>query len=284
MHRRFVDRFRPDPLASSQEALEQWLTGPSGQYLLAKERQLLQQLPHMHGYHLMELGVSASGSLLDQFDNLHRFALGSTVGNQGTGAVVDLKALPLPCDTVETAVVHHALEFSQRPHLVLNEVARVVVPGGHIMLFVLNPFCLFGLLKWPYSLIGSRQVWRHHSLRLGRLVDWLRLLNFRPVAIKRGGFGPLPPDVDLPQNERKITTWCRHWGCGAGLPTGLFYTIVARKHVVKPIHTRNDLWKNLKARNFGWQHQSKPSQQHGVAAKKRCGVLKDGQRKELESS
>ena len=272
MHRRFVNRFRPDSLAHSQGAMEQWLTSASGQYLLDKERQLLQQLPQMHGYHLMELGISASGSLLDQFDNLHRFSLASSVGDSGTGAVVDFKVLPLPSDTIETAVVHHALEFSPQPHLVLNEIARVVVPGGHIMLFVLNPFSVFGMLKWPCALLGGRQVWRHHSLRLGRLVDWLQLLNFRPVAVKRGGLGSLSPArMGASSKDR---SWCQRWGYGMGLPAGMFYTIVARKHVVKPVHNRGDLWKNLKVPNLGWQSHSRPQ---------RPGVLKNSQRKECEN-
>ena len=251
MSGKFVNRFRPQPLSESQPQLEHWFAGTVGQYLLKKERQLLQQLPQMHGYHLMELGVSSKGNLLEHFDNLHCFSLRSTAANCQSSAVVDYTALPLPSDTVETAVVHHALEFSPKPHAVLNEVARVVAPGGHVMLFILNPFSVLGLLKWPCALLAKGPVCRQHSLRLGRVVDWLRLLNFRPVAVKRGGFGPLPSDL---QGSR----WWQRLGCGAGLPGGAFYCIVARKQVVRPIESGNDLLKSLKVANLGWQQRDRP--------------------------
>ena len=251
MHR-LAKHFRPYPLAEAQQSLQQWLESPAGQYLLGKEREVIAKLPAMHGYHLMELGITGSGSLLDQFDNLHRFSLsaaadGSDAEADGSaaGAVADFTALPLPSDIIDNALVHHALEFSRKPHLVLNEVARVVAPGGHILLFVLNPLSARGLLKWPSTLLSQSSVYRHHSLRLGRLLDWLRLLSFKPVTVARGGFGPLAADAEQP--------WCQRWGYGLGLPGGAFNVIVARKQVAKVIPPRGDILKTLKVPNLGWQ-------------------------------
>ncbi|MGS2722280.1 class I SAM-dependent methyltransferase [Porticoccus sp. GXU_MW_L64] len=256
MQKQLAKYFRPYPLAESQHVLQQWLTTPAGEYLLGKERELLARLPHLHGYHMMELGLSPQGSLLEQFDNLHRFTLSPTT-SRAAGAVAELTALPLPSDTIETVIAHHILEFSPKPHMVLNEMARVVAPGGHIVLFVLNPFSVRGLLKWPMALFSKFPLYRHHSLRLGRTIDWLRLLSFKPVAVKRGGFGSL--------QEHSDSTWLRRWGYGLGLPGGAFYTIVARKQVAKVIPPKADLLKNLKVPNLGWQHHRVPAPEQRVA-------------------
>ncbi|MDM3871185.1 methyltransferase domain-containing protein [Porticoccus sp. W117] len=257
MQRQLAKYFRPYPLAEAQSSLQQWLATPSGQYLLGKEREILSCLPGMHGYHLMEVGLSPEGSLLEQFDNLHRFTLGPTASEANTGAVAELTALPLPSDTIETVIAHHVLEFSPKPHMVLNEIARVVAPGGHIVLFVLNPFSVQGLLKWPAALFRKSPHYRHHSLRLGRAIDWLRLLSFKPVVVKRGGFGPL--------QEQSDDSWLRRWGYGLGLPGGAFYTIVARKQVAKVIPPKADLLKNLKVPNLAWQQHTVPMPEHRTA-------------------
>ncbi|MCV6605082.1 MAG: hypothetical protein OIF34_07235, partial [Porticoccaceae bacterium] len=144
--------------------------------------------------------------------------------------------------------------------IVLNEIARVVAPGGHIVLFVLNPFSLRGVAKWPAALLVKSPLYRHHSLRLGRTIDWLRLLSFKPVAVKRGGFGPLQ------QESEEQEPWLCRWGYGLGLPGGAFYTIVARKQVAKVIPPRGDILKNLKVPNLGWQHQKAPLPERSNAA------------------
>ncbi|UTW45648.1 methyltransferase domain-containing protein [bacterium SCSIO 12696] len=236
-----------------QPQLQHWLVSARGRYLIEKERQLLTRLPKVYGYHLMEVGISAEGSLLHDFDNLHRFTLGASGDTAAGGAIADFTALPLPCDTIETAIVHHALEFSSHPHQVLGEVARVLAPGGHILLFVLNPFSMGGLIKWPGALLSKSPIYRHHSLRLGRTIDWLRLLGFKPVMVKRGGFGPV---------QESEQSWLKRWGYGLGLPGGTFYAVVARKQVAKVIPPKADLLKNLKVANLGWQHHNVPTPEH----------------------
>lgn len=256
LYKRLIGRFRPDPIALTQPALEEWFEGDLGRYVLGKERELVKQLPKLPGYHLMELGVTRDCVISAELDNLHRFCI-SPVQNSGVCSVAaDFDALPLPSDIIDVAVVHHALEFSPRPHNVLSEITRVVAPGGHIVLFVFNPFSVFGVRKWLNWLFTGgntghihadrKHIWRHHSLRLGRLVDWLRLLNFRTVHVGRGGIGSLHSgDTHVGFGKRR--------GYGLGLPVGMFYTIVARKHVARPIVNPHERWNGLKVPNLGWQ-------------------------------
>ena len=110
-YRRLVNRFRPEPLVDSEAELKQWFHSRIGSYLLAKQRELVAELPKLPGYSLMELGVSPEVSLLDQFDHLHRFAISPMLPGEpqrsSVGAVADFESLPLPSDTLDTVLVHH---------------------------------------------------------------------------------------------------------------------------------------------------------------------------------
>lgn len=251
LKRRLNRLFRPQSLAAAQADIDQWLTGSVGRYLLAQERQLIPHLPVLPGYHLLELGISSSTTLLPEFDQLSRFKLSATVGATA-GAVADFEALPLPSDVLDGVIVHHALEFSRRPHVVLNEAARVVAPGGYLVLFVLNPFTLLSAARWPATLLSGQNELSYHSLRLGRMIDWLRLLHFKPMCIKRSGYGAAP-------ESDQLSSKLERYGYGLGLPSGLFYTIVAKKQVTRPIIDRSELWNGIKISNLGWQPSASSS-------------------------
>jgi len=230
---RFGRRFSVAPLAESQNTLEEWFQGDIGRYLLAAERQTVSQLP---GYHLMELGVLPETSLISEYSNLHSFQLSpASTGTVNAQAISEFESLPLPCDTIDVAVLHHSLEFSQNPHAVLNEVSRVVTPGGHVVIFVINPFSVMGLAKWPMLTFTQKPVWRHHSLRLGRVMDWLRILDFKTVSVTRGGF--------VSSKEFGFDANClKKIAYGLGLPAGMFYTIVAKKYVTSYLHDQKSSW------------------------------------------
>ena len=42
--------------------------------------------------------------------------------------------LPLEHNSCDVVVLHHALDFAQSPHQVLREAARILRPGGHLIL------------------------------------------------------------------------------------------------------------------------------------------------------
>jgi SAM-dependent methyltransferase len=243
---RFRGRFSVAPLAESQFEIEAWFNSDVGNYLLAEERQAVAKIPQLPGYHLMGLGASAKANLISEFSNLHCFQLSPNhKAGSSVQTISEFESLPLPCETIDVAVLHHSLEFSQSPHAVLNEVARVVTPGGHIVIFVINPFSFMGLVKWPMLTVTKKPIWRHHSLRLGRVVDWLRILDFKPVSISRGGFSTAK-EFGLDDNYLKKTAY------GLGLPTGMFYTIVAKKYVANYLLNKKSGWVPKPIPKLGW--------------------------------
>lgn len=228
-------RFGVKPLAESVAPLEQWWEGPVGQALLAEEQPLIDEsLRDIYGFHLMQLAVSRKIDLTAASTINHRFALSPALGprreeaaNLYTGQA-DLERIPLGSETIDLAVLHHVLEFSQHPHQMLRETARVLIPRGYVVIVGFNPISWFGVFRQCGLLFTRSAQWRHHSLRLGRVIDWLRLLDFEPVRVSHGFYR-------WPIGHPKVmqgTRWIERMARATRLPMGGFYFILARKDVV----------------------------------------------------
>jgi SAM-dependent methyltransferase len=136
--------------------------------------------------------------------------------------------LPLPEEAIDLVLIHHALDFSQSPHRLLRESVKVLIPRGYVIIIGFNPRSWFGVARFFGRIFGRNVHWRHQSLHLGRLHDWLELLDLEPVAIKQGFYRPpfQGPGV------LKHLQWLERWGKRLRLPWGGFYLVVARKDVV----------------------------------------------------
>lgn len=242
------EHFGVRPFEESMPSLEQWWEGPVGQALLCEEMPLIDNgLRHLYGFHLMQLAVSRKFDLTGASTINHRFALSPMPIVQASGTnklcrgQADFERIPLGSETIDVALLHHVLEFSQHPHQLLRETARVLIPRGYVVIVGFNPFSWFGLFKLFGRLFSNQSQWRHHSLRLGRIVDWLRLLDFEPVSIQHG-FYRWP--VAHPR-IMKSTRWMERLAQRTQMPLGGFYFILARKDVVAMTPLKPN-WKHYK--------------------------------------
>ena len=229
-------QYRVAPLPLVQDELAAWFDEGFGQKLYRWQKTCCQQnLSQLFGYRLAQIGISPRHSLLENLQPSHKFILSRAHGDASCQCEFD--ALPLPSDTIDIVLLHHVLDFSDDPHRALIEAARLVTAGGHIVIIGFNPLSLFGLYKWPGVVWPGKAIWRHNSLRKGRVIDWLQLLgfqvNFRPLA------GDKTKGDQLHQWKRALS--------GQDLSRGAFYMIVAQKMVtpLKPIKSR--YWSPLKA-------------------------------------
>ncbi|MBK8131803.1 MAG: class I SAM-dependent methyltransferase [Gammaproteobacteria bacterium] len=106
---------------------------------------------------MAHLGVSPRHGVADCFTQPCRFTFVQET-DAGADAVSRFDALPLPSDTFDVVVLHHALDFCQQPQRVLAEAARIIRPGGRIVPIGLSPYSLLGLGKWllaPWHAAGS---------------------------------------------------------------------------------------------------------------------------------
>lgn len=231
-----ADRYRVAELRQSQDAIETWFSSPFANGILEAQRRCCEtHLSSLSGYRLAHLGVSPGHDLVDCFALRHCFKLTAKEAEHHASpevaGIVDFEALPLPSEAIDIVVLHHVLDFSPRPHEVLNEAARAVTAGGHLVIVAFNPLTLFGLAKWPGVLLNTNPIWRYHSLRLSRLADWLTLLGFELVQHHRGYSEPVALR-DFAGRARGLVD----------VQGKAFYMLVARKRVAPLTPASSSSW------------------------------------------
>ncbi len=227
LRRQWRKRFGVLPLRTSLDNLSEWFASPLGQLLVDIERDCIDsEVRDLFGYHLLQLSVAKHLDLTQSSRISHRFAFYPQAVEQPivTG-IADFTHLPLPPNTIDLVILHHALDFSQKPHQVLRESAGVLISQGHLIVVGFNPWSLLGLWRWIARFFSDAPHWRHQSLRLGRVLDWLAVLDFEPVAVRQGFYCPPTHKVGV----TKYLQWMERWGKRLCLPWGGFYVIVARK-------------------------------------------------------
>lgn len=204
--------------------LEHWFHSEAGARLLQQEQQLIQeQLATLFGYHLMQMSTCRDVCLYQDSKIRHRFALGPLSGGN-IGSLCD-EQLPLEQESIDVAILHHVMEYSQQPHLLLREISRVVVPSGHVLIVGFNPFSPMGLLSLR-DRIRRQGIWQNQLFGIRRLADWLTFMEFTVQSVQYGHYR-LPTDGVLggqhPWLEQRLQRW--------QLPLGSFYVMLARKDV-----------------------------------------------------
>ena len=169
-----------------------WESALGRRVLQGQQPILATQVRRLHGNSALWVGeTSESAQLFQQcmvrdtvFLNnspWHRTAAGGVLGTASKLATPcldgQLEALPFAKHQFDGLVLHHALESAADPRAGLREAARVLAPGGRIVIVGFNPVSLLGLrwgyAKWRPDLLSDRQL-----INPIRLFDWLELLGF----------------------------------------------------------------------------------------------------------
>lgn len=230
------NRFGVRPLVQVQLSLNHWWQSHAGRLLLDNERHSLNAcVERLHGNYLMQLGVAEAITPFKTCSLQHQFGLAPVVA-EGSAVCALLESLPLSAEVVDVAVLQHSLDFSTNPHQLLREVARVLTPHGHVLIVGFNPLSCYGVYQIFMRYIIPRPNWCHHSLRLSRVQDWLRLLDFQTLQVQRGFVRPPLQH----QGIMRQLKWLDSLAAWLSLPLGGYYVIVAQKHIapltpVKPI-------------------------------------------------
>ncbi len=90
-------------------------------------------------------------------------------------------SLPFRSETIDLAILPHILEFDQRRFETAREIARVLKPGGEIIILNFNPFS--PSVRYQFLLDRKwNNSWKTHLIRCSRIVDWLNLMNFEILS------------------------------------------------------------------------------------------------------
>ena len=214
-------------LASERRALSRWFTTALGQRVMGTEQALHDELlEDLFGYHLIQLSAQ-DAPLFQKSPILNKVCLGED-DLLAPQLIASPLQMPIASDQVDLVLLHHLLEFSDRPQALLAESARMVMPMGTLIITAFNPLSLWGL-RQRLSGPAARYPFKGHFWSAYRLMDWLNLLNFKVDRVLFADFG-------VPWSVRRLPP--PSFGLGLGrrynLPTGGVYMLVARK-VVGPL-------------------------------------------------
>lgn len=231
---------RPVDFAARHESFEVWFQSPLGRALLASQRCVLdRELASLTGARQLQIGLSHRLPLATGTDFVQRIITTPAWSpNMPDGvAVCDSDELSFPTESIDLAILHHAADFSQNPHQVIRETARVLRGEGVVALIGFNPLGLWG---------ARRLISRHHQgpwggrfMMRSRMEDWLCLLGFT-IESSNTYF------CQLPIQKRNGSAATRAPSSKANIvPVGAYYCILARKRVPAPIK-RGVNWRKSK--------------------------------------
>ncbi len=215
----------PEPHILFQE-MDAWLQSPLGRELLKTENEMLEPfLARVFGYHILQLGC-CSQSMLGESPVGHKFFFTPSHIAGSSFPVANNELLPLSNESIDAVLIHHALDYTPDSHRLLREAARVIMPGGKLLIIGFNPVSTWGLRKffrWKNCL-----PWSGRFISSGRISDWLKLLDFSIEKVTYSGFL-------LPVNTLKMVGLApKMEGLGRRFlyPLGAVYFIVACKQVM----------------------------------------------------
>lgn len=191
----------------------QWYRHAEGAYVLTQlDNYLEARLQAIFGYYALELGVLvgqhdflAQSRVTDRYRLAPTYPLDAITPNPSTlpnetdkptnSNTIDICAetefLPIMADNIDLIFAAHVLECSNKPHQVLREIDRVLVPEGHCFLLGFNPMSFVGLQHrfFRQSSLGKKS--HKYCLRPAHQTkDWLKLLGFDILAIKHFAYRP----------------------------------------------------------------------------------------------
>ena len=215
--------------------LKAWFDSDIGRELLEAETALVSRvLPTLFGYHLLQIGVDSRVCLYDESPVRNKFRVLPAVelGIGENSVIADNSDLPFEQNSIDVVILHHTLDFAQSPHQVLREAARVLRPGGHLVVVGFNPASLWGFYR---RFKGKKPPvpWNGHFIGNRRLSDWFQLLELTELK-RRSEYYTVPFESEKWRHRFRR---CERWGRSAFKDRGAFTLMLARKDVagVTPI-------------------------------------------------
>jgi len=219
----------------------EWFETPLGRSLEAFEANRLRSvLPNLFGTVAVQIGRPGQLDLMDACNAPTRIVLDLDSRADRVSVRALPEALPFDSGAVDILILPHALDFCDEPHQLLREVARVLSPEGHVIVFGFNPMSLWGVRRFVTRRPRGAP-WCGNFFRLARVKDWLSLLGFE--ATHGSMLFYRPPLTAEGLMERLLfldKMGDRWWPLMAGV-----YLVVAKKRVVGMTPLRLE-WKRKK--------------------------------------
>jgi SAM-dependent methyltransferase len=175
------------------ESVQEWLQTPLGEALLRQEaREVEEAFDGIFGEQCLQLGMWGEERTFLRFARTQRCALiAEANGARKPSAIGNLHRLPVQDDSVDSVLLPHTLDYSDRPHEILREADRVLTSHGQMIILGFKPGGLWGIRRLVPG--AGLPPDTEQLIAEKRLRDWLKLLDFTIQGVTRYFFRwPLP--------------------------------------------------------------------------------------------
>jgi len=162
---------------------DEWLQTPLGRELLDLETRIVQEsIVDVFGEECLQIGVWGEDTRFLKLSRTQRSWLAAEPGNNAS-VIVEPHCLPIATQSIDSVILPHTLDYSDRPHAVLREVHRVLRASGHLLILGFRPGGFWGLRR---LIPGAEFPPGAHDLLPDRTIrDWLKLLDMRIYGVTR---------------------------------------------------------------------------------------------------
>ena len=179
-----------------------WFQGDLGQLVIeAESARLSDCFAHLFGFHVLLLGGGTQRVLMREALITHQVTLSPLLPDESLNPWIqcDWCELPIYNESIDVVLMPHTHELLGDTQALFKEVARVLVPNGHVLICGFNPHSFWGV--WKYFLSGRGLIpWEHNFQSALKISESLKALDFS--VIKQGKCWFKPPFKDLKRLDR----------------------------------------------------------------------------------
>ena len=213
-----------------------WFDSESGKSLVDFEQKVIEKyLDQKFGYYSLQLGEHKS-NLIKNAKIKHQIIGCGKEKNVG----LDAEWLPFGFDSIDLVLCLHLFEKAGDPKKLMDELFRVTVSGGYVILCGFNPVSFAGLRKTVK--FDNFFPWNGSFLSISKVQNLLKASGFTLRESKLAHYQPIFFDSKSSVND-KLEKLGNRW-----LPLfGNIYFLVAEKVTVSKI-PKKQKWNKLKRR------------------------------------
>lgn len=177
---------------NSLYSIAEWMSSEDAKHLICLETSTASEfISDVFGYYVVQLGDYYPTQVMASSRMPHKIlaGLGKNLG-PFSDLICDVEAIPFGESTVDLLILPHVLEFARDPSAILRETERVLIGEGYLVVFGFNPWSLFGFAS-VFKRWQDVAPWNCNFISAPRLKDWLHVLGFETLIVRRFGYGSL---------------------------------------------------------------------------------------------